>query len=84
MESKTRGYKTLDVVTPKEGRVLICDTYWLCKDGDPRQAIFYNDVVQGNKHKSIPDRLLEYTRKRTGWNIEVVFIETGYRPQVKF
>lgn len=81
MKSKTKGYKTIDVETPREGRVLICNMYWLCKDGDPKQAIFYNGTAQGNKHKSIPERMVNFTEEKTGWNIEIVFIENGYRPQ---
>lgn len=84
MESKTKGYKTVDVATPTEGRVLVRDMYWLCKDGDPKQAIFYNETAQGDKHKSIPERMLEYTSEKTGWGIEIVFLESGYRPQVNF
>lgn len=82
MESKTKGYKTVDVATPLSGRLLMTDCYWLCRDGDPKQAIFFNDTAQCNKHKSIPERMIEFTERRTGWSVGVVFVPFAYRPQI--
>lgn len=79
-----KGYRTVDVSNPIEGRVVMKAMHWLCKDGDPKQAIFFNGTAQCNKHIQIPERVLEYTKAKTGWDIEIVFLETSYRPQVDF
>lgn len=82
MKKITNGYNTVDVETPINGRVFIMDTYWLCKDGDPKQAIFFKQTTQCNKHLSIPERMLKHTKEKTGWDIEVVFMPVAYRPQI--
>ena len=79
-----KGYHAIDVTNPDQGRVVMKNMHWLCKDGDPKQAIFFNSSAQCNRHIQIPERLMEYTKKKTGWNIEIVFLETSYRPQVDF
>lgn len=79
-----KGYNLVNVFDPIGGRVVMKDMHWLCKDGDPRQAIFFNSTAQCNKHVQIPERMLDYTKDQTGWNIEIVFLETSYRPQVDF
>lgn len=75
-------YSTIDVSKPTPGRVVMKDKYWLCKDGDPTQAIFYGQTAQCNQYKQIPDRMKEYTEKQTGWKVGVVFMEFSYRPQI--
>lgn len=79
---KSKGYRLVDVITPANGKVLLLNCYWLCKDGDPKQALFYNDTAQCNAHKSIPIRMKEYSTEKTGWDLEVVFIETAYKPNI--
>lgn len=79
-----KGYHTEDVQTPFSGRVVMKSVYWLCKDGDPCQAIFLNDTAQCNKHKEIPERMLQYTKDKTGWDIEIIFFDTAFRPKVDF
>jgi hypothetical protein len=76
-----KGYHTINVSKPVQGYVVMTNMYWLCVDGDPEKAIFFNGTAQCNKHAQIPDRILEYTKQKTGWNIEIVFLETSYRPQ---
>jgi len=76
-----KRYHVLDVTQPVQGRVVMVDMYWLCKDGDAKQAILFNDIAQCNKHIQIPERMLEYTKEKTGWNIEIVFLKVSYRPQ---
>lgn len=72
-------YYTEDVTLCNEGRTVALNRYWLCKDGDPRQAVFYRNTAQCNRVKEIPERLKAYTEKATGWNLEVVLIEVAYR-----
>ena len=76
-------YHTIDVTQPVQGRVVMTNQYWLCKDGDPKQAIFFDETAQCNGHELIVKRALEYTIKKSGWNVEVVFFEVAYRPQPK-
>jgi len=79
-----KGYYTEDVESPLSGRVVMKNVYWLCKNGDPKQAIFFNGAPQCNKYQQIPERMLDYTKTKTGWSIGIVFFETAYRPQVSF
>lgn len=79
-----KGYSTEDVQTPFSGRVVMTNVYCLCKDNDPTQAIFFNGTAQCNKHRQIPERMLEYTKEKTGWDVGVVFFETAFRPPVNF
>lgn len=76
-------YHTIDVVTPFEGAIVVLNTYWLCKDGDPKQAIFFGTTAQCNKSEAIVDKYLQYTRDKSGWNVEIVFLEIAYRLQPK-
>jgi hypothetical protein len=76
-------YHTIDVTQPIQGRVVMTDQYWLCKDGDPTQAIFFGESAQCNRNKEIVERMLQYTRDRSDWDVEVVFFEVAYRPQPK-
>jgi len=79
-----KGYHVINVADSVQGRIVMKNMHWLCKDGDAKQAIFFNGTAQCNKYVQIPDRMLEYTKEKTGWNIEIVFLETSYRPQVDF
>lgn len=75
-----KGYHTLDVTTPKDGLVVMREKHWLCVDGDPKMAIFFNGTAQCNGHIEIPERMLEYTIKKTGRNVSIVFLDVAYRP----
>lgn len=79
---KNKQYRAIDVTKIATGKIVVLDRYWLCKDGDPSKAIFYNSTPQCNASKSLPDRLLEYTEKETGWDVSVVFIKIGYKPSL--
>jgi hypothetical protein len=76
-------YHTIDVTQPIQGRVVMTDQYWLCKDGDPTQAIFFGESAQCNKNELILKNFLQYTRDRSDWNVEIVFLEVAYKPQLK-
>lgn len=73
-------YRTVDITKPVEGRVINLNRYWLCKDDDPKQAIFYGTSAQCNKYESIVERLIEYTEDKSGWKVGIVFVEIAYRP----
>lgn len=79
-----KGYHTKDVKTPITGMAVITNSYWLCKDSDPTQAIFFNGTAQCNRHKEIPERMLEYTKNKTGWDIGIVFLDLAYRPTLSW
>lgn len=78
------NYHTVDVTLPIGGRVVMTNLYWLCKDSDPTQALFFGESPQCSQYKEIVERYLQYTRDRSDWNVEIVFLETAYRPQSKF
>ena len=76
-------YHTIDVTQPIGGRVIMSNLYWLCKDGDPTQAVFFNESPQCNKYKKIVERYLQYTIDRSDRDVKIVFLETAYKPQPK-
>lgn len=73
-------YKTIDVTEVKNGRTVMVGKYWLCRDGDPQKAIFFNSTAQCNEHKQISERLKKYTEEKTGWKIGIVFLDIAYNP----
>ena len=74
-----KGYNTQDVTTPSDGKVVIANKFWLCRDGDPKKAIFFGETPQCNSHQEIPYRMLDYTESKTGWDVEIVHIDLAYR-----
>lgn len=76
----TNNFSTIDVTKPISGRV-ITDSYWLCKDGDPKQAVFYKEKYpQYNRQKEIIDRGVDLVEKEANCTIKVVFIKVAYSP----
>lgn len=76
------SYKLIDITKVENGRTVMKEKFWLCKDGDPKQAIFFNQTAQCNNHKQIPERMKDFTAKKTGWNVEIVFVEIAFRPNI--
>ena len=77
----TPNYSTIDVTKPVYGRKVITGSYWLCKDGDPKQAVFYKEKYpQCNTQKAIIERGIELAEKEANCTIKVVFIEVAYAP----
>lgn len=77
-----KAYTTADVTSPQEGYTVVLDSYWLCQDGDPQKAVFFQNLPVRNKDRKIPERLLPHTEKATGWDLEVVHLEVAYRRPV--
>jgi len=75
-------YTTQDVKTPNNGDKVRLNYYWLCKDGDLGQAIFFETMPQANLHRQICERLKDYTAERTGWEVEIVFAHIAYLSSV--
>jgi len=73
------AYSTQDVTEIKDGKTVALNRYWLCKDGDPTKAIFFDGVAQCNRNKRIPNRMKAFIKERTGWDVDVVFLEIAYR-----
>lgn len=76
-------YKTIDVTTPLEGRVVYKGRWWLCKDGDPTQAVFYQHSPQCNNNELIPRSLLAYTQEKSGWEVQAIFIPVAFVPTAR-
>lgn len=74
-----KGYNTQDITKPQNSKVVSKDRFWLCKDGDAKQAVFFKGTAQCNTNESITKRFKDYTSKNTGWNLEIVFIPIAYR-----
>lgn len=71
-----QNYKIIDITIPKEGRVVRLNSWWLCVNGDPQKALFYNSSPQCNSDKKIADWIL--TKTNVPESVSVVFIETAY------
>lgn len=83
MAQKTKElgmYNLRDITTPVEGLVVRKDAWWACKDGDPKQAIFYGKAPQCNSMRSV----IEWGLGRDQWkpiqNVQPVFVEVAFIP----
>lgn len=78
---KPSRYNLRDIVTPKSGLVVYTNAYWWCKNGDPKQALFFNDSPQCNQNK----RILEWSGGRDLYKgvegLEIVHVPVAYVPQ---
>jgi hypothetical protein len=82
--SKNPNHTTYDVTKAAHGDTVAIGLFWLCKDGDPTQAIFYKGEPQGNKDVLVSNRFVGMVRRETGWPVEVIQIELAFKPQRKF
>ena len=71
-------YNTKDVSTPRDGYTVYMNRYWVCVDGDPKQALFYGDSPQCNRNKYVPETMLSGGTYKGQRYLEVVFLETAY------
>lgn len=77
-------FHTLDITEPKEGLVVMMDRWWLCVEGDPKRAMFFDNSPQCNRIKKIAEhnhRVIRYPEGFT--NIQTIFVEMAYVPQVR-
>jgi hypothetical protein len=80
-------YNTKDITTPKDEDRVYKDYYWYCKEGDPKQSLFWLDVPQCNRNKRILEIHKESGPQKTfieEGKFEIVFIELAYAPQINF
>lgn len=80
-EAKKVKYRTIDVTIPKSFSSVRKDYYWLCEDGDPTKALIFNQTPQCNQDKRISEWVLNGAYKAHN-NIQIVFIELAYIPQI--
>ena len=74
-----KGWTTLDVTEPKDGRVVRMNAWWACVDGDEKQALFMGKSPQCNGNKAI----IEWAMKKDGFypnNIQPVLIPVAFIP----
>lgn len=72
-------FKYVDIITPKPGLVVGGPSYWMCKNGDPKQALFFGKSAQRNTNKSVVEHLLKSNpiyAKLEG--IEIVYVEMSF------
>lgn len=81
---KKHKFTLIDISVPTVGKPFVMhkDSWIICKDGDPKQAvIFDNAALQGNRdHKSIADKHCLHISEVTGWTASVVFMKIYYEP----
>lgn len=74
-------FTTKDITTPKSGLVIYTTSYWLCVDGDPKQALFYGESPQCNKDKRICEHLLRSGSYAGRIDLQITYVETAFVPQ---
>ena len=74
-------FTTKDIATPRNGAVLLLRSYWACIDGQPDKAVFWDNVAQCNQHKAVAKRIAANVSEKTGWKIELRFVQMAFRPQ---
>lgn len=70
----------IDVATPKMGRVVYTNTYWICKNGDLETALFYGDSPQCNTNKSIVQNFADRKLWGDDCDLQIVFAPVSYVP----
>ena len=77
-------YYTRDVTEAKNGDVAYVGYWWLCREGDPKQAIFYHTgAPQCNQTREIVDGEIGLGRIQADAypDAQVVFIPTAFVPR---
>lgn len=72
-----KDFTCIDVTTAKHGYEVFVNMYWLCKDGDPKQALFYKGIYpQCNRNIKV----IEYSvnNYKLGFSVTPVFMETAF------
>ncbi len=80
-----KNYNYKDVTEPKSGWVVLRDHYWICKDGDPTHALFFNNIPQCNLNEKIVNGKCGINRKDLNdvSNLSVVYIDIAYVPNIQ-
>lgn len=79
-------FHTIDVTIAKDQCIVYKDYYWLCKNGDPKQALMYSKSPQCNRNKAVLEYGLEnfpIYKKAASEGYTITFIELAYIPQDK-
>lgn len=74
-------YNFKNIVEPKSGLIVYRDAYWLCKDGDETQALFYGNSPQANKNRKILEWSLSKDMYKNIEGLEIVHVEIAFIPQ---
>jgi hypothetical protein len=75
-----KPFNIKDITEPKQGYIVYKDHFWLCVDGDPKQALFYKDMPQCNADKRVHEWALK-TENYVGFsNLQITFIALAYLP----
>lgn len=68
-----------DIETPKSGLQVYTNSWWLCENGDPKRALFFNDSPQCNSQKKICEWSFKHKMYQDK-NLEVVFVPVAFVP----
>lgn len=79
-QPKKVKYHTVDVTNPTSYSTVYKEHYWLCEDGDPTRALFFNQTAQCNRDMRICNWIVNGAYKAHD-NIQIVFMELAYVPQ---
>lgn len=67
-----------DVTKPIPGMVVFGPAYWLCKNGDPTQALFWREFPQCNSNAEVTQRYLSEPMYQNIGGLVPTFIEMSF------
>ena len=73
-------YTTTDITEIKDGRKVLLNRYWVCRNGSPTEAVLsWGRIPQCHESHKIAERMLKNMRERfPNETFEVVFIPTAF------
>ena len=71
---------TRDVTEAEAGLTVYTDSWWLCVDGDPKQALFFGKSPQANSKERLAKHILETNSLYDGMNLKVTHIPVAFVP----
>ncbi len=76
------SFITRDVTTPTNGWIVRTDYFWICENGDPTKALFFQGYsAQCNRMEAMVDRFIHTLYKDHPVPVSKVFIPIAYVPE---
>lgn len=72
-------FELRDVTKASTGKIVYSNYYWICKDGDPKQALYYGDAPQCNLNEDLASKYADILDKKLNYSVSPVFLEIAYR-----
>lgn len=72
-----------DVTQPIPGYITVGSVYWLCKNGDPTQALFWGQFPQYNSNPDTVKHMMNENMYKEVGGLEMVFMQLSYIPGFK-